>query len=290
MSGLMNQAATVRRRWLPRLQQLYSSYPHLTNRYLNLLSFAGQAIPQEARTFSERLTHGTQMEVRDALARSVRLRNRGPRRAVVPLCIGASIALLGAAAFGMFSPASRHLAAALQSALGTPSTAVTPSHAAATSPSPSASPANPATPSAAVAALEAHVPPAFAGTCQPAPPHQAMTGLLAAITCTPSGTGAPASVDYYQYREAADMNAVFGKAVGGLAQGGTCDQGGQDGTYQFSSGPADGMWACYYTASSVGQMIWTSTALNILAVANDPKDAPQQLKGWFFSPAKTGPE
>ncbi len=290
VDGLMTQAVVARHRWLCRLQQLYARYPHMTDRYLNLLSFAGQAVPEEARTFSERLTHGTQMEVRDALARSVRLRNRGPRRAVVPLCIAASIALLGAAAFGMFSPGSRHLAAALQSASGTPSTAVTPSHAAATSPSPSASPAIPAVPTGAVAALEAHVPPAFAGTCRPAAPHQAMTGLLAAITCTPSGTGAPASVDYYQYREAADMNAVFNNAVGGLAQGGTCDQGGQDGTYQFSSGPADGMWACYYTAGSTGQMIWTSTALNILAVANDPQDAPQQLKDWFFSPARTGPE
>jgi len=48
VSGLMDQAATVRRRWLPRLQQLYSRYPHLTNRYLNLLSFANQSVSEQA--------------------------------------------------------------------------------------------------------------------------------------------------------------------------------------------------------------------------------------------------
>ena len=36
-------------------------------------------------------------------------------------------------------------------------------------------------------------------------------------------------------------------------------------------------------------MVWTSTALNTLAVATGPEDAPQQLKDWFLSPAQTGP-
>jgi hypothetical protein len=55
MTGLMNQAVSVRRRWLLRLQQLYSSYPHLTNRYLNLLSFADHSVPEQARALRERL-------------------------------------------------------------------------------------------------------------------------------------------------------------------------------------------------------------------------------------------
>ncbi len=291
MDGLIAQAVTVRRRWLYRLQRLYARYPHMTDRYLNLLSFTGQAAPQEARTFSESLSDKTQIEVRNALARSVRQRNRRPRRTVVPLAMAASVALLGAAAYGLFSPGSGQLVGDLQSAAGTPSAAATPSASApAASPPPSPAPATPAAPGGAVAALQAHVPPAFAGTCQPATPDQTMPGLVAAITCTPSGTGAPAEVGYYQYREAADMNAAFSKAVDGLAPGGTCDQGGQGGTYHFTSGPAAGRWACYYTQSSTGQMIWTSTALNILAVANDPQDAPQQLKNWFFSPAPTGPQ
>jgi hypothetical protein len=291
MDGLMAQAVTVRHRWLYRLQRLYARYPHMTDRYLNLLSFTGQAAPQEARTFSESLSDETQIEVRNALARSVRQRNRGPRGTVVPLAMAASVALLGAAAYGLFSPGSGQLVSELRSAAGTPSAAATPrAPTAAASLPPSSAPATPVAPGGAVAALRAHVPPAFAGTCQPTTPDQAMPGLVAAIACTPSGPGAPASVDYYQYRETTDMNAVFSKVAGGLAPGGTCDQGGQNGTYHFTSGPAAGLWACYYTQSSTGQMIWTSTALNILAVANDPHDAPQQLKNWFFSPALTGPQ
>jgi len=38
--GVLDQAAEVRRRRLPRLAQLFSGWPHLTNRYLNLLAFA----------------------------------------------------------------------------------------------------------------------------------------------------------------------------------------------------------------------------------------------------------
>ena len=38
--GVLDQAAEVRQRRLPRLAQLFSGWPHLTNRYLNLLAFA----------------------------------------------------------------------------------------------------------------------------------------------------------------------------------------------------------------------------------------------------------
>jgi hypothetical protein len=102
MTGLMNQAASVRRRWLPRLQQLYSSYPHLTNRYLNLLSFAGQSVPGQARAFRDRLHPTTDFRVQDVSARLTRLRKRGPRRWPPAASIAASGALLGLAAFGIF--------------------------------------------------------------------------------------------------------------------------------------------------------------------------------------------
>lgn len=38
--GVLQQATSVRRKWLPRLRQLFLTHPHLTNRYLNLLEFA----------------------------------------------------------------------------------------------------------------------------------------------------------------------------------------------------------------------------------------------------------
>jgi hypothetical protein len=86
------------------------------------------------------------------------------------------------------------------------------------------------------------------------------------------------------------MNAAFEKAVYGATEGGTCDQEGQRGTYQFTNGPGPGSWACFYNTSNESDMIWTDTDLNILALASDPVETPQQLHDWFFSPADTGPD
>jgi hypothetical protein len=296
MSGLMNQAATVRRRWLPRLQQLYSSYPHLTNRYLNLLSFAGQSAPGQAYAFRGRLSPATNARVYDVTARLARLHQRGPRRALAVSAIVASTALLGLAAFAVFAWVPQNDLVNLGSiwSSSAPSPAATTPGPAVTSPArpaPSAtlSP-SPQTPSDPVAALESHAPAAFAGTCGALTPQTGMTGVVAAIGCAPTGAGDPASVQYYQYDNESDMNAAFEKAVSGATEDGTCDQAGQRGTYQFTNGPGAGSWACYYNTSSEGDMIWTDTDLDILAVATDPVETPQQLHDWFFSPADTGPD
>jgi hypothetical protein len=296
MSGLMNQAATVRRRWLPRLQQLYSSYPHLTNRYLNLLSFAGQSAPGQAFTFRGRLSPATNARVHDVSAKLTRLHQRGPRRALAVASIVASTALLGLAAFGIFFLVPQNDLVTLGSILSssTPSPAATTPGPAVTSPAPPApsdtqSP-SPQTQSDPVAALESHAPAAFASTCSALTPQTAMTGLVAVIGCAPTEAGDPTSVQYYQYDNAADMNAAFENAVSGATEGGTCDQAGQRGTYQFTNGPGAGSWACYYNTSNQGDMIWTDTGLDILAVATDPVETPQQLHDWFFSPADTGPD
>jgi hypothetical protein len=295
MSGLMNQAATVRRRWLPRLQQLYSSYPHLTNRYLNLLSFASVSAPGQAYAFHGRLSPATRARVYDVSAKLTRLHQRGPRRALAVFSIVASTALLGLAAFGIFFLVPQNDLVTLASILSSsaPPAATTPAPAVTTpappAPSPTLSP-SPETPSGPVAALESHVPAAFAGTCSALTPQSAMTGVVAAIGCAPTGVGDPTSVQYYQYDNAADMNAAFENAVSGAAADGTCDQAGQRGTYQFTNGPGAGSWACYYNTSHEGDMMWTDTDLGILAVASDPAETPQQLHDWFFSPADTGPD
>ena len=133
------------------------------------------------------------------------------------------------------------------------------------------------------------MPPAFAGTCRSfiAAP---MTGLVAAITCVPSGSGAPAHVEYYRYGSVTDLNAAFSHYAGGVSESGICDQGGRRGTYAFAAGPIGGMWACYEDVNRTSQMIWTSTSLDILAAANDTGQTPQQLSNWFFSAAPTGPQ
>jgi hypothetical protein len=290
MSGLMNQAATVRRRWLPRLQQLYSSYPHLTNRYLNLLSFAGQSAPGQAYAFRGRLSAATNARVYDVSARLARLHQRGPRRALAFAAIVASTVLLGLAAFGIFVKVPQNDLVNLGSVLSSsasPGPAVT--SPAAPAPSATLSP-SPQAPSDPVAALESHAPAAFAATCGALTPQTGMTGVVAAIGCAPTGAGDPTNVQYYQYDNEADMNAAFENAVNGATEDRTCDQAGQRGTYHFTNGPGAGSWACYYNTNSQGDMIWTDTDLDILAVATDPVKTPQQLHDWFFSPADTGPD
>ena len=286
MTGLMKQAVTVRKRWLPRLRQLYSAYPLTTNRYLNLVSFAGQWAPEQARTFCAGLKHDTELDVRKILARSARQHQRGSRRWVVPVSIAASVAMLGAAGYGVFSPASQRLLTELRREAPPPAAMSSQASSATASASP---PVLLQMPSDALAALEAHVPPVFAGSCASSVPPAVTTGLVAAIACTPTGNGGPAHVEYYQYETATDMNTAFSRYAGGIAAGGSCDRGGQRGTYQFAHASAEGAWACYYDGAGTSQMIWTSSALNILASANARTLTPQQLNDWFFSPAATGP-
>ena len=280
INGLMSQAALVRRAWLPRLQQLYSSHPHLTNRYLNLLSFADQSAPAEARAFRDRIDPVTDARVRDVSARLAEQRERGPRRGLVTVSIAASIAVVCLAAFGMFSTIPQNALAAFSQ----PAAGSTP-----TDPPPTPSP-SPRTTSDPIAALESHAPATFASTCSAITPQTAVTGLVAGITCTPAEAGGPRTVQYYQFANTADMNAAFEDAANGLPENGTCDQGGQRGAYHFITGPGPGLWACSYNSSNEGQLFWTSTHLNILTVATDPVQTPQQLRDWFYSPAATGPD
>jgi hypothetical protein len=284
ISGLMSQAALVRRAWLPRLQQLYSLYPHLTNRYLNLLSFADHSAPEEARTFRDRIDPVTDARVRDVSARLAQQRERGPRGGLVAVSIAASIAVVSLTGFAMFSTIPQQALAGFsgKAAASTPSDPP---------PTPSSSPSSsPRATSDPAAALASHAPAAFASTCSALTPQPAITGLVAAITCTPAEAGGPRTVQYYQFANTADMNASFENAANGLPDNGACDQGGQRGAYHFTTGPGPGLWACSYNSSNEGQMIWTSTRLNILTVSTDPVQTPQQLHDWFYSPAATGPD
>ena len=220
----MYQAVTVRIRWLPRMQQLsVRRYPLMTDRYLNLLGFAGESSPDQARAFCAGLKRGTGLDIHEVLAESARLAAAQPRRRVVAVSIAASAALLGAAGYGLFSPAAQRLAAELHGGPGAPPAVARPRR---RPPRPALSArARPAHVSLrllpllsgpscgareAAAALEAHVPPAFAASCaSSAPP---------AVTTT-SGRGDHMRSQrqrrarqrrVLQYATAADMNAAFG--------------------------------------------------------------------------------
>lgn len=59
IKGVLDQAVTVRSRWLPRLAQMFQNYPHATNRYLNLLAFFARTAPGEISAWRATLDPAT---------------------------------------------------------------------------------------------------------------------------------------------------------------------------------------------------------------------------------------
>jgi hypothetical protein len=68
--GVVDQAAVVSHRVLPRLAQLFAPEPHLTNRYLNLLFFAKAHHPEAWRVFQAELDERTAGGLRALSSRS----------------------------------------------------------------------------------------------------------------------------------------------------------------------------------------------------------------------------
>jgi hypothetical protein len=90
IKGLLDQAAMVRRRWLPRLAQLFMSLPHATNRYLNLLTFFARVAPKEINEWRATLDADTARRLNAVLDASAN--RRPPRRH--PSLLSTSLALL----------------------------------------------------------------------------------------------------------------------------------------------------------------------------------------------------
>jgi hypothetical protein len=82
--------AVVRRRWLPRLAQLFMSLPHATNRYLNLLAFFARVAPKEINAGRAALDPDTARRLNAVLDSSPN--RRPPRRH--PSLLSTSLALL----------------------------------------------------------------------------------------------------------------------------------------------------------------------------------------------------
>jgi len=66
-SGLLEQLVEARRRRMLKLAQLLLGYPHLTNRYLNLLRFAAESQPTAFLAYRATLDQGTDNRLTAAL-------------------------------------------------------------------------------------------------------------------------------------------------------------------------------------------------------------------------------
>ena len=182
INGVLDQAAVVRRRWLPRLAQLFMSLPHATNRYLNLLAFFARVAPDEINAWRATLDRDTARRLNAALDSSPN--RRPPRRhpsvlatLLALLVTGGVLAASGWLIFG-------HLAGARAA-------------------------------DTASQELLSHVPAGFAATCVPVsvPADDAAQGVDARVECQPAALGSGGSVVYLHY-----PNAVID--AGHVRQGG----------------------------------------------------------------------
>ena len=288
IKGVLDQAAIVRRRWLPRLAQLFMSVPHATNRYLNLLAFFARVAPEEINTWRATLDEATASRVAAALQASPN--RRPPRRRPNPLSVLLAILLTGGLLAGsgwlIFGPARN--ASAASPAAGTNGTghAVTTQ---ASGPSGSVPRSAQAAPPTAAQQLLARMPPGFAATCQaiavPAP--DAAQGADAEVACQPQALGSDGSVTYVHYRTPDAMQRGYAGLTRGVPPG-DCTSGRGQGTYQQGSAQPAGDYACYISATSHHDFVWTNSRLSILSVATSDSMPLADLYQWWLG--DTGPE
>jgi len=114
VKGVLDQAAIVKRRWLPRLAQLFQSEPHATNRYLNLLAFFARVAPEEIDRWRASLDEDTASRLTAAINASPHKRAPRSRMSPVALLVATLITggLLALSGWGIFSGAQAAKAAA----------------------------------------------------------------------------------------------------------------------------------------------------------------------------------
>jgi hypothetical protein len=78
-AGVIDQAAIVSHRVLPRLAQVFAPEPHLTNRYLNLVMFAKARHPSDWRSFMDELDERTAAGLETLSLRSPHVVSTGRR-------------------------------------------------------------------------------------------------------------------------------------------------------------------------------------------------------------------
>lgn len=310
VKGVLDQAAIVRRRWLPRLAQVFMSVPHATNRYLNLLAFFARVAPEEINAWRATLDEATASRVTTALRASPN--RRPPRRRPNPLSMllallitGALLAGCGWLIFRSAAIASPSTASSSTASIASPTIASlsnsSPSTAASTNgtphagsgpaPGPSGTVPGPALAdlSAASRQLLARMPPGFAGTCQPdaVPAADAAQGADAEVTCQPQALGGDGSVSYVHYQAPGAVQRVYAGLTHGVPSG-NCTSGDGQGTYRQGSAQPAGDYACYLSSTGHHEFVWTDDRLSILAIAASDSMPLADLYQWWLG--DTGPE
>ena len=275
VGGVLDQADTVGRRWLPRLAQLFMSEPHATSRYLNLLTFFARIAPEDIRTWRDSLDQATANRITAVLHASPN--RRAPRGRPSPvsmllatLVTGGLFALSGWVIFGVAAPPANSTGGAD----GSPSTAGQ------SSTGQTAGGQH----TTASQQLLARVPPGLAATCEPipVPAADASQGADADVVCQPETTGAPKDVRYMHYREPGASENAYAGRTRGLPSGDCTSAPGQD-TYSVGSPsqPA-GDLACNVSSTGQHVFLWTDSRLDILGYAASETMTLADLRQWWL--------
>ena len=237
-AGVFDQASQIRRRRLPRLAQLMHRQPHLANRYVNLMAFAERHLPEQRAAVVAAMGEAGATRLGDLSERTPHRSWHPSRRRLLTPAAGALATALVIAAAALLLPA-----AGMPGASGSEKD-------------------DPAL------ALLTHVPPSFAGSCVPGEGIQGplAAGLDASVVCT---AAAPASVEYYEYGDRAELKAAFDGVTHGVRH--AC---GSNARYD------DGAYACWrFKGASV--MAWTDEKRLILSLAVARGMQPHELLRWW---------
>jgi hypothetical protein len=277
VKGVLDQAATVRRRWLPRLAQLFMSEPHATNRYLNLLAFFARTSPQEVRTWQASLDEATAARLTAVIEASPN--RRAPRRRLNPvstllaaLVTGGLLALSGWVIFGGVAD--------FTGAGSTPTA----------EPSSTAQTLTGGQATAASQQLLARAPTSFASSCQPisVPPVDASQGVDAEVTCQPAALGSDGYVTYAHYRTQGAMQKIYDGLTQGIPSGDCTSATGQESYSLRSSSQPAGDLACFTNKAGQQVFLWTDNSLAILSIAASNSMTIADLNQWWQG--DSGPE
>jgi hypothetical protein len=285
VKGVLDQAATVRRRWLPRLAQLFMSVPHATNRYLNLLAFYARVAPAEIDAWRATLDEATARRLTAVLGASAN--RRAPRRRPNPASVLLAILVTGGVLAGIgwlfFGPPVR---AGISAAA--------PAHIGGGANTPSLEPASTTAASAgasitpAAQQLLTHVPAGFAGTCRvvAVSPSAASQGADAEVACQPEALGSDGFVTYTHYQTPSAMQAAYSHLAKGVPFG-DCTSGNGQGSYRQGSSEPVGGYACVSTGGQ-NNFAWTDNRPSILSVATSDTMTLADLYQWWLH-NDTGP-
>jgi hypothetical protein len=289
VKGILDQAATVRRRWLPRLAQLFMNTPHATNRYLNLLVFFARTAPAEINAWRASLDQATAVS-RAAVIEASPNRRPPRRRASLASTLVATVVTGGLLALGgwVFLGSAGSAASSTSGANTSPGQG-SPAGQTSVGQTPAGHTQDGGQADTASRQLLARVPQGLAASCTSATVSaaDASQGANAEVVCSPQGTHSPHFVSYTHYREPALLQGAYASLTHGVPSGNCTSASGQD-SYTLGTTGSAGDLACYVNGVGQNAFLWTDNRLDILSYAASPSMTFADLYRWWQG--DSGPE